>query len=259
VWSIPHLNKLQEAYGERGLTVVGVTDESAAKVQRFQERHPMKYPVATGVKRVYRSRSIPHAWLVSPKGKLVWGGHPGSLRASLIERALKEVVVQPRFSLPAPLAKAEKDLNEGRFGAGISSLEVYLNAPKEDGVAPAATKALSRVRKYGQSKLEEARGFATAGDYTYAVRILRDLERGFEGSAVAEQAKAQHQAWMGDEKVRAELEAEALVLEATELIKRQEFAPAAEILKRVTDTEKYADTKAQKVARRTLEKVLKRL
>jgi thiol-disulfide isomerase/thioredoxin len=45
--SIPHLNEIHAKYKDRGLMVVGVTDEPNALIKKFQKEVPMDYAVAT--------------------------------------------------------------------------------------------------------------------------------------------------------------------------------------------------------------------
>lgn len=90
--SIPHLNKIHGRYKDRGLVVVGVTDESREKVRNFQQRVRMDYPVAIdagrSMGRQLGVRGIPAAFLVNRSGEIVWRGHPMSLTDAEIEKIL---------------------------------------------------------------------------------------------------------------------------------------------------------------------------
>lgn len=90
--SIPHLNELYAKYRDRGLVIVGITNEDRPTVEKFLKGLPIKYAVAfdEGGKmgEYFRVRGIPHAFLVNADGKIVWQGHPMALREAEIEKVL---------------------------------------------------------------------------------------------------------------------------------------------------------------------------
>jgi len=91
--SIPHLNDLNKKYSEKGLQILGITDEDRATVAAFVKDTPMDYHVALDEGSQYAAkfgiRGIPHAFLVDREGKIVWDGHPLALKESDIEPLLK--------------------------------------------------------------------------------------------------------------------------------------------------------------------------
>lgn len=91
--SIPHLNEIYAKYKDRGLMVVGVTDEPNAVIRKFQKEIPMDYAVATDtggrLNEKMGIKGIPHAFLVNKDGTIVWEGHPGSMPESEIEKILE--------------------------------------------------------------------------------------------------------------------------------------------------------------------------
>ena len=91
--SIPHLNEIYAKYKDKGLQVVGITDEDRAKIMKFEKEVPIEYSVGldNGGKyaKLFGIQGIPHAVLVDKSGKVVWEGHPMSLKDSQIEEILK--------------------------------------------------------------------------------------------------------------------------------------------------------------------------
>ena len=91
--SIPHLNELHAKYKDRGLVIIGATDESASVIRKFQRDTPMDYAVAIDSRGKLNEKmgvdGIPHAFLADASGKIVWDGHPMSLREEEIEKALE--------------------------------------------------------------------------------------------------------------------------------------------------------------------------
>jgi thiol-disulfide isomerase/thioredoxin len=90
--SIPHLNEIHEKFKDKGLVVIGVTDETRSKIRKFMEEVPMHYAVARDSKnklaKEFGVKGIPHALVVDKSGKIVWEGHPKSLKDKDIEPVL---------------------------------------------------------------------------------------------------------------------------------------------------------------------------
>jgi len=91
--SIPHLNEIYKKYKDRGLMIVGVSDEPKSKVEAFLKTTPMDYsPALDAGKKLNKEfgiNAIPHAVLVNKEGKVVWEGHPMQLKDADIEAVLK--------------------------------------------------------------------------------------------------------------------------------------------------------------------------
>lgn len=91
--SIPHLNEIYAKFKDRGLAVVGVTDESEMVIRKFEKEVPMDYPVATDTGGRLGEKlgvsSIPTAFLVDKEGKITWQGHPMNLPEAEIEKILQ--------------------------------------------------------------------------------------------------------------------------------------------------------------------------
>lgn len=90
--SIPHLNEVYKKYKEKGLVVVGITNENDNLVEKFMKQVPMDYSVAQDKKddwsKQFGIKGIPHALLVDKTGKIVWEGHPMELEEKEIEKIL---------------------------------------------------------------------------------------------------------------------------------------------------------------------------
>ena len=91
--SIPHLNALHQKYKEKGLVIIGVTEEDNQTIRRFTKSVPMEYHPATDrngkLSKEFAIQGIPHALLVNKSGEIVWEGHPMSLKESEIEKVLQ--------------------------------------------------------------------------------------------------------------------------------------------------------------------------
>ncbi|MBX3748032.1 MAG: redoxin domain-containing protein [Verrucomicrobiae bacterium] len=97
--SIPHLTELQKRYQDRGVRVVGVSDEAVGRVRPFVERmgDQMGYTVAVddgeatteGYMRAFGVQGIPHAFVIDLEGRVAWRGHPKAGLDQAIEDILE--------------------------------------------------------------------------------------------------------------------------------------------------------------------------
>ena len=96
--AIPHLTELQKKYKDKGVVVISVSDESPRVVKAFVDKQgsKMDFVVAADKNRAtsaaymqaFRQGSIPHAFIVDKKGRIVWHGHP----MAALDQILGEVV-----------------------------------------------------------------------------------------------------------------------------------------------------------------------
>ena len=97
--SIPHLSELQKRFQDRGVVMVGVSNESIEKVKPFVDQmgDQMDYVVAIDDRDqtadaymgAFGVDSIPHAFVVNKAGQIIWHGHPMDGLDRAIETALK--------------------------------------------------------------------------------------------------------------------------------------------------------------------------
>ncbi|MEK0447968.1 MAG: Cytochrome c biosis protein CycY [Verrucomicrobiota bacterium] len=91
--SIPHLNEINKKFKDKGLVIIGVSNEKEDVVTKFRATTPMEYTVALDEKRelgkTFGITGIPHAFIVGKDGKIAWQGHPMQLTDADIEKALK--------------------------------------------------------------------------------------------------------------------------------------------------------------------------
>jgi thiol-disulfide isomerase/thioredoxin len=89
--SIPHLNELAAHFGDT-VSIVGVTDETASKVQDFMKTTPMNYGVATDTQKRMKNAigctAIPLSMVIGSDNTIRWQGHPTFLTQSIIQQVL---------------------------------------------------------------------------------------------------------------------------------------------------------------------------
>ncbi len=90
--SIPHLNEYAEQYKD-DLAVVGVSNESAQKVQGFMEKTKMHYGVAIDTKAKMKNSiscsAIPLTLIVSRDGVVRWQGNPLHLQEETLSQIIR--------------------------------------------------------------------------------------------------------------------------------------------------------------------------
>jgi thiol-disulfide isomerase/thioredoxin len=162
--SIPHLTEMQKQFADRGVVFVGVSTESAAKVQPFVDEmgDKMDYTVAIdrdgktseGYMKAFGQNGIPHAFVVDREGKVAWQGHP----MAGLDKVLEKMASQPVPEDPADKqrAAAQRALREftdlaGRGGdePTLSRLEQQLTQLDQQlgGIVPGQKLDLAAVRK----------------------------------------------------------------------------------------------------------------
>jgi len=88
VKNVPHMNELHDLFSPQGLTIVAVSAERASAIDDFVRQHGLRYPVVQSANagRLYQADTIPMAFLVDVRGKVIWAGHPAELTVEDIER-----------------------------------------------------------------------------------------------------------------------------------------------------------------------------
>lgn len=110
--TIPHLSKVQQYFGPKGVQIVGISKENEATVRPFvkQMGGQMAYNVATdnnsATFKAYMEaagvNTIPHAFIVDRNGRIVWHGNPSS-------RALVETLDQMTRTTTQKPGKTQSD------------------------------------------------------------------------------------------------------------------------------------------------------
>jgi thiol-disulfide isomerase/thioredoxin len=95
--SIPHLTKVQKTFKDKNVVIVGISNETEAKVKPFVDRmgDKMDYVVALdpgrkvskGYMEAFGVRGIPHAFIVKD-AKVAWQGHP----MDGLDKALERII-----------------------------------------------------------------------------------------------------------------------------------------------------------------------
>ncbi|TAJ11852.1 MAG: TlpA family protein disulfide reductase [Planctomycetota bacterium] len=158
------MNKLQEEYGPKGLSIVAITgtNESKADTEAWVKRFKVQYPYAYEAGKLsnhFGVRGIPAAALVDADGKVVWSGHPAELNGKIIEPALKGALKKPIFDVPSfegalDDAKSDAEL-QAKIRAHIDGRVARVKAAHEAGNLLFVREQGTRLHKQ-LGKLEQA-------------------------------------------------------------------------------------------------------
>lgn len=254
------MNQFHKEFKDRGLVVIGVTDESESKAKPYIERNKMQYPVAFGGgAKEYKTRGIPHSWLVGPGGKIVWKGHPGGLNASIIEKHIEGARMGPKISLPPQLVKSEKYLKVGQFGKAYKDLEKQAGRAKDPAVEKAAREAMQKIAEFASVELSRVAQFKKEHKYSAGLQALQRGTVSFKGMTIAKEFEKELKAWKKDKSIQAEMAGGAMLDEAKDLVKRGQYEKAAQIYATLVKSKKYAGSEAQKEAEIRLQEIKKYL
>ncbi|MBI5364442.1 MAG: TlpA family protein disulfide reductase [Planctomycetes bacterium] len=242
------MNELQAKFGEKGLTVIGVTDEGAKDTESFASATKMNYAYAYDKGGKLSSwagvSGIPAAILLDPSGKVVWQGHPGSLSEDAIQKALVGALEKPLWDWPASAKDVRAALTKQAYSDALAKAAKLTEA---DG-GPAIQKAIQGIVA---GKVAALKAAMTAGNFLAVSTTGAEIAKAVDG--LPEKADV--------EKVLADLEANKdakKVIQAQKKVaelrdkkwKKRELEGAIADLKKMAKANagNYAATEAEELA-----------
>ena len=104
--SIPHLIELNKKFAEKGVVIMGLTDEPQTKVEPFAKELGMDYAIGGECKSggAYGVTGIPTAFILDTAGSVTWQGHPMNPE---FEKALEEQLTKTPPKAETPKAKGK--------------------------------------------------------------------------------------------------------------------------------------------------------
>lgn len=96
---VPELNQYKKKFG-KDLAIIGITDETAKKVQKFSKTTPIDYDVALAPElEMYKAigiSGIPHCLVISADGIVRWQGFPAMDEDELTEEKLAQIIQESK-------------------------------------------------------------------------------------------------------------------------------------------------------------------
>jgi hypothetical protein len=235
------MNELQKKLGDRGLVIVGVTNEAEGTVNKYvadkKLTHPLVILQGDAVDKAYGVKGFPHSWLVGADGKVLWEGHPGNLSEGSIEEALAKAVFIP--PVPAQFKDASAALAKKEYGKAHAALEKEL----AKGANEALQRAHDGIEKVAAERVAQADEQAKAGEYADAAANLDEVARCWKGMPVADEAAAKAKEWRADKSIKSQIaagedlkKAEALEKTGDPAAKKKAYSIYADVAKKQKGT-----------------------
>lgn len=184
--AVPLANELHEKFSPRGLSIVGVTSESALKTEPWITGKGVHYAHAYDpsgeLHRLFQVKSIPFSVLVDPFGTVLWSGQPVDLTEERVENALADALPTPVWQWPDATRALAAPLMQGKYAA---ALEQARGMPASEGFDPTA---LVQARIEALAKTFDAR--LQRKEYTLALNLGMRLERELAGLPEGERVAA---------------------------------------------------------------------
>jgi hypothetical protein len=248
-------------YFEKGLTIAAITRGSRAQIEKFAKEKGINYPVGLDTGEVFQAfgiRGIPHGYIVDPKGKVIWEGHPGNAGAveAKIEEGLKTARVPPALDLSKSFRSVEKALKAEKYGSAAKYLRKILKKPRTDEDKENAEKLRDFITNLGDDLFAEAEELAGEQGYYEAEKILKEIKKKFSGLDIAKKAKEKLKEFGKDGKIKKEIKAGQLLEKAGMAETIKQYKAAYVLYKKIGKS--YKDTKAAEIAKERAESLVSR-
>ena len=176
---------MQEKWGGKGLSILGVTDEGASETEGFVKETGMKYAYAFDkggkLARFFGVRGIPHAVLIDAAGTVAWSGHPGGLEERHIQQATAGALPKPLWEWSGGGKGVKTALLKRDFKTALALAGKL--GPDDSG-----PEILAAVQGMVKSKVEGMKAAQAKGDYLGAQEAAAALTKELAGLPELEEA-----------------------------------------------------------------------
>ncbi len=194
--SIPHMNEINRDFKDKGVVIIGISDEDAGTVNAFMKSTKMEYIVAAGskAKEKFRVNGIPAAFIIDPEGTIRWQGHPMAGLDTELAKVVKEYAPVRRLGGgPEWNAKLMKQIDESIAKRDFEQARALSRNIDDKALEDEALKAhhdriQASMSTYAQNELSLAKAEADAGHYDKAMASLRRLTVDFKSMKVGKDA-----------------------------------------------------------------------
>lgn len=243
------MNELEERYKSQGLSIIGVTSETAASTEPWIAEHGVKY--AYGYDKGSKlfsyvgATGYPNSVLFDPTGKAVWQGHPGGLDNSTIEKALVGALPKLPWEWEPALQPAAQLLTKRQYAKALAEAEKAGEPGKV---------LVDAVRGMVRSRVAALKAAKEAGDYLTVVDEAKPLAKDLAGLPEAAEVAAIDKAVADDKHAAKIVQGQKQVREILEQkIKKRDLPNVLKKLEKIqTD---LPDTAAARDAAKAIEKL----
>ncbi|MGB9626178.1 MAG: TlpA family protein disulfide reductase [Phycisphaerae bacterium] len=205
--AIPHLSEIQKKYRDKGVVVVGITEEEPDIVKPFVKEagDNMDYTVAVdrdgAMDKAYMEAfgidGIPHAFIVDKEGRIAWHGHP----ETGMDKALEEIIAGKYDLETARREDKARRLGNEYFDLLVKADEARTEKARKEILKKAGEVGAEVVKQAGRNA-DLLNGFAWT--ILTAPRIkVRDLDLALKAAKAAYDASEGRSADIADTYARA--------------------------------------------------------
>lgn len=178
-------------------------------IEKFVAEQGINYPTGAGATRaagVYGISGYPSAFLIDHEGTVIWKGHPSSLGAGMIRKAIEKAEADGPWD-PGErhevLEKAVELARAGEMGKAWKAAESARKRNDEDATAvEAVDQFLADIRERGKRVLAKAQARAEEGRYFQATEYLEKQCDAYKGSPLEDAWKDVLKAWRRDKQAQ---------------------------------------------------------
>ncbi|MCB9883071.1 MAG: TlpA family protein disulfide reductase [Planctomycetes bacterium] len=254
---MPHLNELHEKYGERGLVIIGVSDEDEGKIQSvFVEERGAKYPIVKingGDVSNYGIKFYPSYYCIDPEGAVFSVPDDRMPSDAQIEELLANVQLAPKLPDGSQYDSLRKYWEKRDYAKLRDHIDKTLeNGDLEADVKEVFTAQKTSLDKLVQSQQKRVEKLAAGPDYYASTLSLRKIERDWKGFEVADVAKKELARMNSDSQIKKEIAASKAFEKLCSRYDRNSQSQAKKLAKAIPGFLKryegtYAATQAQKL------------
>lgn len=207
---IPRLNEIHETYKDKGLIVVGVSDETEDKLANYVDAHAPKYPIvrAPGAIGKYGGKYFPSVFTISPDGKILSTPDERVPPDSLIKKALESVVTLADLPDDSRFNSLRSAYKKKHFAKVAEWFEDAAKSQDFDEKLKAlVAEQHARFKERAKSMVEEVSSLGKGPDYYAAQARLLEIRKDWKGMPAAKEADAMLKQFSKDRKIKSEISA----------------------------------------------------
>jgi hypothetical protein len=250
---VPTLSSRWDKEQDKGLVLIGVTDEEPAVVEEWLAKMKPTYPIAITRGAFENQIKVPHfpySAVIGPDGNIAYAGNAGGGEKCLDE-ALAKSTKQPLW--PKSLSKVAKLMRGEPVKAYAELRKMTDGAKVPEADKPVADSFLAYLEDESKAALDKAREKKEKGLVLEAVRAIE----GYAAAAPPFPSTAECASLLKELQAAPDFKKEVaggeLYLEAARLEKEKEFLEAFELYK--SAAKKFAGTRIAENARAQAERI----
>lgn len=241
----PHMNEIWAQYKDKGLVVLGITNENKTLVDAFVAKSTANYPIvmeSTDSATALAVGGYPHCFLIGPDGKIAWHDTmftPGAQQA-LLDDLLAKQLIAPK--LPEKLGAVQKLLDKSKYADARKALVAAAAGKLSDDEKKAADEMVAWIDASGTSLVASATADDAAGNALDAAETFADVAADYAGLEPGTKAADGLKALLADPAKKKEIDAAKALAKAKEAARGEPAKKALLLFKPLVS--KWKGTKA---------------